>query len=644
MQKTAVFADKVAVEEEMPVGDRWTARSLYEQLAQTVDMHGARPAVSFQLKSGPKDKKVTLTWRELKADVTRAANLFHNLGIGPKDVVAYLLPNGIEAPFVMLAGATAGIVNPINPIISSEHIAGILRETRAKVVVTLAPFPKTDLAQTVADAVAMAPDVETVLQVDLARYLGAPLGWIVPFIRPKIDVRHKAKVLDLYAEMARYNHEFLDFKETLDDRMCAYFHTGGTTGLPKVAQHRASGILYNGWIGSSHLFTEDDTMLCPLPMFHVLAAYPAYMSALMSGCHVVFPTPQGYRGEGVMDNFWKLVERYRATFMITVPTAAAALLQRPVNADVSTLRLAISGSAAMPQEVFSRFEEATGVKILEGYGMTEATCLVSINPPFGTRKVGSVGFSFPYTDVRILHCESGGKIQRECGTDEVGEICVKNPGVNEQVYTDPVRNREVLTEDGYLRTGDLGRIDSDNYIWITGRAKDLIIRGGHNIDPATIEEAFMKHPDVAFAGAIGQPDRHSGEVPAVYVELSDGANATVDELIQHANGEVQERAAFPRHVEILDELPKTAVGKIFKPALRRLAIARTFDYALKKEGSKVRVLGVEEDTRLGLVAVVSGGADAADDEAAEHILNSFTVPWRRQTAEEAAASTEEQAG
>lgn len=631
MIRVESIADKIKAEADMPIGDRWTARSLYEQLVQTTEAFPDRPAVTFQLKSGPEDFAKTVTWSELKADVTRAANLFRRLGIGPEDVIAYILPNGIEAPVALLAGATAGIVNPVNPLLAPEHIASILRETRAKIVVTLAPFPKSDLAQSVADAVALAPGVETVLQVDLARYLTAPLKWLVPLLRPKSRVRHRAKVLDFHRALVAVPSEALEFTETLDDRVCSYFHTGGTTGLPKIAQHRASGILYNGWCGKAYIFTEKDVLMCPLPMFHVFAAYPVFMSCLMTGAQVVFPTPQGFRGEGVMDNYWKLLERYRATFMIMVPTAATALLQRKVNADVSSVQTALSGSAAMPLELFNRFETATGIKVLEGYGMTEATCLVSINPPHGERRVGSVGLPFPYTDVKILQCDRDGAVLAECGTDEVGEICVRNPGVGDAIYTEVEKNRGVLTEDGFMRTGDLGRIDADGYVWITGRAKDLIIRGGHNIDPAMIEEVFIQHAAVAFAGAIGQPDCHSGEVPAVYVELVDGAVVTEVELMAHAKDRIAERAASPRYVEILDELPKTAVGKVFKPDLRRRAIRRTLDAALDRSGVSCRVVEVVDDRKLGLVAVISRGVDAAEDARTGDVLGEFIVPWRRET-------------
>jgi acyl-CoA synthetase (AMP-forming)/AMP-acid ligase II len=280
MTRIATLADKRAVEAEMPVSERWRARSLYAQLVETAGRFPDRPATIFQLRSGTKDKVVTLTWDALRAEVTRTANLLRRLGVGDGDAVAFILPNGIEAAICLLAGATAGIVNPINPLLAPEHIAAILRETKAKVVVTLAPFPKSDLADKVAAALAEAPGVDIVLTVDLARYLAPPLRWIVPFVRPKRPAL-SVRVLDLARAMAAEPADALAFSEPLDDRICAYFHTGGTTGLPKVAQHRASGILYNGWCGYSYIFTERDVLMCPLPLFHVFAAYPILMSCLM---------------------------------------------------------------------------------------------------------------------------------------------------------------------------------------------------------------------------------------------------------------------------------------------------------------------------------------------------------------------------
>jgi acyl-CoA synthetase (AMP-forming)/AMP-acid ligase II len=518
-------------------------------------------------------------------------------------------------------------VNPINPLLEAEQIAAILRETRARVVVTLKAFPKTDLPQKVAAAVKLAPGVKTVLEVDLNRYLSPPKAWIVPLVRPKNPVEHSATVKAFNAECARLPADRLTFADDPADRVAAYFHTGGTTGMPKVAQHKASGMIYNGWLGARLMFKADDVVMCPLPLFHVFAAYPVLMSMIASGAHVVFPTPQGYRGEGVFDNFWKLIERWKITYMITVPTALSALMQRPINANVKTLRGAFSGSAPLPLELYRRFEAATGVQIIEGYGLTECTCLVSCNPPEGAKKIGSVGIPLPYTHVRILHAKGDGSVQRECGPDEVGEICVANPGVFEgSTYTEMDKNRGLFAEGRYLRTGDLGRLDADGYLFITGRAKDLIIRGGHNIDPALIEEALMGHKAVAFVGAIGQPDAHAGELPCAYVELVKGASASVADLAAFAGETIRERAAVPKHIEILPELPKTAVGKVFKPDLRRLAITRIYDAALAEAGIPARVASVAEDKKRGLVAKLARSGPV-DDAKVTAVLGQYDRPW-----------------
>ncbi len=626
MTTFATAADLKAIEAEMPWADRGQARSMYDFLTRAKTAHGTRPAVSYQLLSGPATKKVTLTWADLHAKVTQAANLFRSLGVGEKDVVAFILPNAMETVVTLLGGAVAGIVNPINPLLEPDKISAILRETGAKVVVTLKPFPKTDLAQKVAEAVQFAPNVKTVVEVDLVPYLSGLKKVIVPLIRPKNPVQHTANVKDFRVEMARMPSDRLTFTDSQDDRIAAYFHTGGTTGMPKVAQHKVSGMVYNGWLGATLLFKPTDVVICPLPLFHVFACYPILMSMIGSGAHVVFPTPQGYRGEGVFDNFWKLVERYRVTYMITVPTALAALMQRPVNADISTLKNAFSGSSPLPVELYNRFKKETGIEIVEGYGLTEATCLVSVNPPDGVKKIGSVGFMFPYCNVRIL-TRQGATDYRECAVDEVGEICVSNPGVYEgSTYTEADKNKELFADGRFLRTGDLGRIDAEGYLFITGRAKDLIIRGGHNIDPAIIEEALMGHEAVGFVGAIGQPDAHAGELPCAYVELVKGASATVEDLMAYAAKHISERAAVPKHLEILAELPKTAVGKVFKPDLRRMAITRTYDAALAGAGIPARVIAVIEDKKRGLVAQLQKSGPV-EDAAVAAILGQFSNPW-----------------
>jgi acyl-CoA synthetase (AMP-forming)/AMP-acid ligase II len=625
MARFANREDVAGIEADLPWPEAQPATTMYELLSRTAERHGERNALSFQMFSGPRDKAETLTWTELHARSTQAANMFRALGVGEGDTVAFVLPNCTETAVTILGGSVAGIVNPINPLLEPEQIAAILRETKARVVVTLKEFPKTDVAQKMAEAVRNAPGVQVVLEVDLLRYLTGIKRLIVPFIRPKNPTGHRARVVDWDVEIAKYPSDRLEFSDSQTDRVAAYFHTGGTTGMPKVAQHCYSGMIYNGWVGHTLLFTEKDNVICPLPLFHVFACHVILMAMVASGGHMILPTPQGYRGEGVFDNFWKLVERWQVTFIITVPTAIAAMMQRPVDADVTSVKTAFSGSAPLPVELFHRFEKATGVTLVEGYGLTEATCLVSCNPVDGEKKIGSVGIPFPHCRVRILKQTPAGPI--DCETDEVGEICVDNPGVLEgATYTEGAKNQDLYHFGRYLRTGDLGRIDADGYLWITGRAKDLIIRGGHNIDPAEIEQALAGHPSVAFAGAIGQPDAFAGELPCVYVELVGKAHVETEELMDWCREHIHERAAIPKHLEILPELPKTAVGKVFKPDLRRRAITRVYDAALAEAGVPARVAEVREDKRLGLVAHLeaTGKLDEAD---VARVLGEFTGQW-----------------
>ena len=211
--------------------------------------------------------------------------------------------------------------------------------------------------------------------------------------------------------------------------------------------------------------------------------------------------------------------------------------------------------------------------ICEGYGLTEATCLVSINPPDGEKKVGSVGIPFPYTEVRIIDRGSGAGLP-ECGTDEVGEICVSNPGVlpRQDLHRSDQERRHVppaRPTAQFLRTGDLGRIDEDGYVWITGRAKDLIIRGGHNIDPAEIEEALAGHRRRRLRRRHRPARRPCRRGALRLCRTGRRRHRDGEALLAFASARINERAAQPQHLEILEELPKTAVGKIFKPDLRR---------------------------------------------------------------------------
>ena len=630
----ALSAEKLRLENEMSFAKRCESQTVYDQLCKTCERFPANPAVSFQIKSDDGYKAQTLSWRELKKQVTQAANFFRTLSPQETPVIAYLLPATNETIITLMGGMTAGIVSPINPLLESEQIASILKQTGASVLVTLKSFPNTDIAQKAVEAVAMAPNVKSVVEIDLRHHLQAPIKWLVPFVRPKVSQTYACDVYPFQTSLAKANGKSLDFSQAQQNDVCAYFHTGGTTGMPKIAQHKHLGILYNGWANKNMFFTENDCVICPLPFFHVFAAHPIWMGCVASGAHLILPTPAGARGEGVIANFWKLVERWQCTVMISVPTMMAILMQKPLNANISSLKTSISGSAPLPTELFTNFEENTGVKIIEGYGMTEATCLVSCNPPNGKTKIGSVGIPIPYCDVKILQINTNNELIKHCEIDEIGEICVSNPGVLAgETYTDPAKNKNTYIEEHYFRTGDLGRLDNEGYLWITGRAKDLIIRGGHNIDPAIIEEALCKHPMVAFVGAIGQPDARSGEIPCAYVELTEQAymnkSVSISELVEFCKEHIFERAAIPKYIEIMQELPKTAVGKVFKPDLRKKALTRVYNKALRAAQLDVVVNEVIDDKKKGLIAELSPSPNVSD-EAITNVLGKYTRPWRWQ--------------
>ncbi len=600
--------------------------TIFELLSRTQAQHGNSNAFSFQLLSDSNSPSETLTWNDAYKRVCQTANFFHSLGLKRNDVVAFLLPNCNETIYTLWGGMIVSKINPINPLLGASQIAGILRTSKAKVLVTLASFPRSNVAQLAAAALAEAPDVEHVVQVGLARYLKPPKSWLIPLVRPKSPDFQGVTVHDFYEAIDLHNAESLNFADDDPDRIVALFHTGGTTGLPKLAQHKQVGMIYNGWCGKLLGITAEDNVICPLPLFHVFAAYPIMATAMYTGAHVIFPTPSGYRGEGVFDQFWNLVERWKVTFMITVPTAMSVLMQKPVDADVATLKAALCGSAPLPVELYNKFEKATGVTIMEGYGLTEVTCIVSVNPRDGVKKVGSVGLRFPYTNVRILECDENGEVKRECDVDEVGEICISSPGVlTGNTYSESEKNIALIADGKWLRTGDLGKLDDDGYLWITGRAKDLIIRGGQNVDPAIIEEAFAGHPEVALAGAIGQPDIKMGELPCAYVELVEGSGCTAEELMQFSQDNIKDKLALPTYVEVLSSLPKTAVGKIFKPDLRKLAINRVLRSRFRDANLDLSVNTIEKP-KVGLVALI-GKTDEESGETARKILGEYSIAW-----------------
>lgn len=606
--KYATLADIKAIEQ-VPLWERIKHRSTYDVLKDVAARFPSRPAIHYLPNGQATDTPVEITFRQLFGRITQTANLLNDLGVRADEPISFMLPNIPQTYFVFWGAEAAGVANPINPMLDPVQIVEIMRAVKSRRLVALGPFPGTDIWQKALEVRRLMPEVQTLIQV-------GGLG------------DEKEGVLSFEVLLDRYPADHLISGRQIGlDEVCSYFHTGGTTAAPKIAPHLHRGEVAMAWAHPTMLdLGLHDVMMSGLPLFHVYGAISMGLGTWAAGASVVLVGPAGYRNPAVLRDFWKIVEHYRVTHFCAVPTIYGALLNVPVGeANISSLRASVCGAAPMSVELLRAFESATGLSILEGYGLTEATAVVCINPRDGQRRIGSVGFRLPYQSVSACVLDSTGRYVRDCEPQEVGAIIVSGDNVFPGYLEDRL-NEGLWAKPGWLNTGDLGWVDEDGYIWLSGRVKDLIIRGGHNIDPAAIEEVLHQHPAVAGAAAVGRPDARAGELPMAFVELKPGTSVSEKELRDFARERVRERTAAPVDVVVLPRLPLTAVGKIFKPELRHLAICRTFVEELHKEGIEAEVT-VAADREYGTVSTIALKSSAHEPQARK-ILLAFPVKYR----------------
>lgn len=627
--------------EQTPLAERNYPATTYEMLQQGAAVNPGNTALHFFLQGTAYDKPTSYTYRQLMNAITQTANMLHDLGISKNDVVSMILPSLPQAHFTIWGGEAAGIVNPINPLLEPQQMADIMNAAETKVLVTLGAFPGVDIWQKVASIADQIPTLETILQVHMENFLPVVKKIAVKFMARKIETPDvRAKILDFDKMMTGYPGETLTSGRIIQpDDIASYFHTGGTTGTPKLATHTHANEVADTFFGLATLpVTHETVMFCGLPLFHVNGVVVTGSIPFSQGATVVLGTPAGYRGEGVIPNFWKIVEHYRINYFSGVPTVYSALLNVPVgDADISSLKFAICGAAPMPVEVFKAFEERTGLRILEGYGLTEGTCISSVNPAYGERRVGSIGLRLPYQEMKTVCLDAAGKYQRDCTPDEIGVVAIRGANVFPG-YKNERDNEGIWIDCGdggapWLNTGDLGRMDADGYFWLTGRRKELIIRGGHNIDPKLIEDPLHRHPAVTLAAAVGRPDAHAGELPVAYVQLAEGQTATEEELLAYAKENIGERAAVPKAIHIIETMPQTAVGKIFKPELARREVADVYRQEVSAiDGVASVTVDVTPDKIHGTLAHVTVQPDADTNVDAlkteiEHALGQYTIRY-----------------
>jgi long-chain acyl-CoA synthetase len=465
---------------------------------------------------------LTLTYAQLHEAAGRTSALLAARGVRPGDRVGIMLPNVPAFPIAFYGALAAGaVVVPMNPLLKSREVAYYLGDSGARVVLAWQAAAG-EAAKGAADAGAEAIAVETP---DMAGLL--------------------ADYQPAWPEHGRQDQ---------DDAVILY--TSGTTGRPKGAELTHAGMVRNAEISGRTLFDvgPDDVIMGCLPLFHVFGLTCGLNVSVTTGATLTL-LPR-FDPAKALD----IIKRDRVTIFEGVPTMYAAMLHLP-DADpakTATLRLCASGGAAMPVEILRGFEEKFGCMILEGYGLSETSPVASFNHPHKVRKPGSIGTPIEGVEMRLVD-DAGNTVPE----GEIGEIAIRGHNVMKGYWNKPEATAEVMSPDGWFRTGDMARVDEDGYYYIVDRKKDLIIRGGYNVYPREIEEVLHEHPAVAEVAVIGIPHPDLGEEVGAAVALKPGATATPEELRAFTRDKVA-AYKYPRRVWLVDSLPKGPTGKILR--------------------------------------------------------------------------------
>ncbi|MFN0163782.1 MAG: AMP-binding protein [Burkholderiales bacterium] len=602
------LADIVALESR-PYDEVVPVSSTFMILERSAALFGGRIALTFLASGQPGAARRDVTYAELLAQVCRAANLFRAMGVGADDAVAILAPNIPEAHFALWGAAVAGRACPINHMLNAEHIAALIKVAGARLIVALGPNDELDIWSKAAA---------------LAGLTGLPV------LQIRVDTA--AAGAPVFQDLLACRSDRLAFDAQLDRaRIAACYHTGGTTGAPKLALHTHGNQVHTSWFASRYYdFDERTVEINGFPLFHVAGAFVYGLACLAVGARQILPTLSGMRSADFLTHYWHWCDEFGVTALACVPTILAQLMNLPPRgAAGGAVRVAYTGGSPLPTELAARFEDALSIPVRNILGMTECAGLVSIEPLHAPRVPGSTGLRLPYSECRAFRLRAGtADLNAPCAPGETGVIALKGPHVSPG-YTD-VRRNAGMFEGGWLISGDLGHVDDAGYIYVTGRAKDVIIRGSHNIDPGMVEEAFLAHPAVSMCAVVGEPDAHAGEVASAFVTLKPGAGISGAAILAEVAPQVAERPAVPKRVTIIDAMPVTAVGKVYKPDLRRIAIQTRFAELLGGvAGATLRPRCIDDAGVLRVEIEVAGERGDAETAAeVARLLGAIATPWR----------------
>ncbi len=502
-----------------------------------------------------------LTYRELNDLADRFAAALADLGVKKGDRVSIHLPNCPQFVIAYYGALKAGaVVVPTNPLYVEREIEHQLNDSGAETIVTLTKF------YPVVRRVKERTKLKNIIVTNIKEYFPPLIKLLFTLFKEKKE-GHRPPIPEepgtyfFQDLMAKYPPTPPEVEIEPEEDLALLQYTGGTTGIPKGAMLTHKNMLVNA-IQVRHWMTGleegKEVLLAVLPFFHVYGMtvcmnMPIYLGAAM----VLLPQ---FKVKEVLE----AINKYKPTLFPGVATMYVAINNYPEvhKYDISSIKACIAGAMPLPYEVWTKFEEITGGKLVEGYGLTEASPVTHCNPIYGLRKP-CIGIPFPDTEAKIVDLETG---EKELPVGEVGELAVRGPQVMKGYWNMPEETEMVLKPDGWLLTGDIAKMDEDGYFYIVDRKKDMILSGGYNIYPREIEEVLYAHPKVKEVAAVGVPDEYKGEVPKVFIVLKEGETATEEEIIAYCRENLA-KYKVPKYVEFRKELPKTMVGKILRRVL-----------------------------------------------------------------------------
>ncbi len=503
-------------------------------------------------------RSLAIPYRRWDALVDSFAASLKALGVGKGDRLVLHLPNTPHYPIAFFGALRGGaIVVQSNPIYTARELETIVRDSGATTLVTL------DIHWPAVGEVVSRVGLQRVIVGDIADYLSPGARLLYPIVKRRRGWAHEIP-------RASWVHHFrqaveappkAEREEGNPGEPAVLQYTGGTTGTPKGAVLTHDNLVANAlqtaaWLGRPQ---ENEVFLSALPFFHVYGLTVGLLAPVALGATMVLhPDPRDIGG------ILKLVDRRKPTIFPGVPTLYLAVNHHPNIArhDLRSIRACISGAAPLPSEVRTTFERLSGGKLVEGYGLSEASPVTHCNPLWGRVKDGSIGMPLPDTDARVVDLATG----EEVAMGEMGELQVQGPQVMKGYWDRPAETAEVL-RDGWLSTGDIALMDGEGYFQIVDRKKDMINCGGYKVYPREVEEVLFQHPAVREAAAVGVADEYRGESVKAVVVLKEGKQVTADEIVTFCR---ERLAAYkvPKTVEFTNELPKTLVGKVLRRALR----------------------------------------------------------------------------